>query len=73
MYKNIVYLIMDKRQDTNGETPKMAMSKLHEVSVTVKVVVHAFDAAEAERLASQKLENSGWKVRRAAVVDGDNV
>ena len=68
MYKSNVYLSMNERQDTNGETPKMAMSKLYEVIVAVKVVVHAFDDEDAERQASQNLENTGWSVRYVSTI-----
>jgi len=56
---------MNERQHTNTETPKMAISKMYEVNVTVKVVIHAFDAVEAARLASRNLELQGWAVRSA--------
>ena len=40
----------------------MAMSKLYEVNVTVKVVIHAFDANDAAYKAADRMQMQGWSV-----------
>ena len=58
---------MRKSHNTNGDTSKMAMAKLYEVTVAVKVVVHAFDVEDAEQRASDKMQLHGWHVHSAVV------
>ena len=45
----------------------MAIAKLYEVTVAVKVVVHAFDVEDAEQQASDKMQLHGLHVHSAVV------